>query len=117
MEPIGTPLQRKLAGTRLWWRATRLFGGVAWATCAVVFTALVCFHADRLMTLSASAREYWRVFIVAGGVAVLLALWLRALIRRLSDSELATDVERKFPALRERLLTTISLMPALASDS
>ncbi|HLJ53975.1 MAG TPA: hypothetical protein VKT77_02995 [Chthonomonadaceae bacterium] len=115
MEPIGSNLQRKLAATRHWWRLTRLFGGVAWALSAVICVALACFHADRLMALSAPAREYWRFGIVATGVAVLFALWLRALLHRVTDAELAAEVERRFPVLRERLLTTVSLMPAMAS--
>jgi hypothetical protein len=115
MEPIGTSLQRKLAATRLWWRATRLFGGVAWAASALICAALVCYHADRLMALSSSAREFWRLGIFAAGAAVLLILWLRTLLYRITDADLAADVERRFPMLRERLLTTISLMPALAT--
>src|SRR5262249_31901136 len=49
------------------------------------------------------------------GSAVLLGLWLRTLLHRVTDADLAADVERQFPALRERLLTTISLMPAMAT--
>ncbi len=115
MEPIGTPLQRKLAATRSWWRVTRLFGGVAWAISAVIFAALTCYHTDRLLALSASARELWRLGITTIGIVVLLSLWLRAVRIRLSDADIAADVERRFPALNERLLTTISLMPALAT--
>ena len=111
------PLQRKLAATRNWWRVTRLAGGAAWAITALVCVSLVCYHTDRLATLSASAREYWRVGIFAVGSAVLLVLWLRTLLHRVTDADLAADVERRFPVLRERLLTTISLMPAMASAS
>jgi hypothetical protein len=100
MEPIGTPLQRRLAATRHWWRATRLFGGLAWAVCALILVALVCYHTDRLMTLSASAREYWRLGIGAAGLGVLLAVWLSALLHRLPDSELAAAVEQRYLSSR-----------------
>jgi hypothetical protein len=115
MEPIGTPLQRRLSATRRWWRVTRLAGGLAWAVTALVCVALVCYHTDRLLALSASAREYWRLGIAAVGLTVLLVLWLRALLHRITDADIAADVERRFPVLRERLLTTISLMPAMAT--
>ena len=115
MEQIGKPLQRKLASARNWWRVTRLAGGIAWAVTALIALALVCYHTDRLMTLSASAREYWRLGIGVSGLVVLLAAWLAVLLRRLPDTELAAEVERRYPALHERLLTTIELVPAMAA--
>ena len=51
------------------------------------------------------------IYIAAAiGVAVyMLAALLRPLMRRLPDMTLAADVERRYPVLRERLLTTLDL--------
>jgi len=42
---------------------------------------------------------------------------LRPLLHPLPDKILAADVERHYPALGERLLTTVDLMPSLAGAS
>lgn len=112
-----TVLQRKLAGARRWWRATRMASGLAWASCLLVLLALGCYHADRLWALSTVAREQWRLLIVSSALVALLIALLRPLLRRLPDNVLAADVERRYPSLRERLLTTLDLAPALASHS
>ncbi len=111
------PLRRKLAGTRRWWRATRFLGATAWLFAALAALALVCYHADRVWILSASARETWRLVAGAGGLAglAIAAAWIG--LRALPDSLLAAQVERRYPVLRERLLTTIDLTPAYAASA
>ena len=113
----GDTLQRKLAAVRRWWRATRVLSGLTWGLSVVVALALVCYHSDRLMVLSPHAREMWRAGIGAAAVLCGLLALLRPLLRRLSDVTLATDVERRFPVLRERLLTTLDLAPAFAANN
>ena len=111
MEIQGATLQRKLAATRRWWRLTRVLSGLTWVLSLVVLLALICYHSDRLLVLSVHARENWRIGIaLAAGFTFLLAL-AQPLLRRLSDHSVAADVERRFPILRERLLTTLDLAP------
>ena len=115
MEPMGKPIQQKLDATRRWWRASRLLGGVAWTLAVLVVLALICFHTDRLLTLSASARETWRLLIALASLGLMGTLFLLTLIRRLSDADLAAAVERRYPVLKERLLTTVELVPGRAT--
>ncbi len=114
MQHSGAPLQQKLASTRRWWRITRVLSGLTWVCSLVLILALVCYHSDRLLVLSIHARENWRTGI--GGIAIvtLLLALIQPLLRRLSDVSVASDVERRFPVLRERLLTTLDLAPALS---
>jgi hypothetical protein len=111
---LGEPLVQKLAGTRRWWRITRLLAGTGWAACAVIALALLCYHLDRALALSSAARVFWRAAIALAGLGVFGVGLLYAFLRRLPDSSLAAVVERRYPVLRERLLTTIDLMPALS---
>ena len=114
MEIQGVTLQRKLAAARQWWRLTRVLSGLTWVLSLVVLLALICYHSDRLLVLSVHARENWRIGIaLTAGLTLLLAL-AQPLLRKLSDQKVATEVERRFPILRERLLTTLDLMPAFS---
>jgi hypothetical protein len=110
---MGSTLQQKIAATRRWWRATRVLGGLTWVLSVVIVLGLICYQCDRHLALSASAREAWRTGIELAGVLTLLTALLRPLTRRLPDMTLAADVERRYPVLRERLLTTLDLAPAL----
>jgi hypothetical protein len=112
---MGSTLQQKIAATRRWWRATRVLGGLTWVLSVVIMLGLVCYQFDRHLALSASAREAWRAAIEIAGVFTLLAALLRPLTRRLPDMTLAADVERRYPVLRERLLTTLDLSPAMGT--
>lgn len=114
MGSSGELLQQKLAATRRWWRISRVITGVTWVLSLVLLLALICYHSDRLIVLSVQARETWRTGIgITAFVTLALAL-LQPLLRRLSLTTVATDVERHFPVLGERLLTTLHFAPALA---
>lgn len=120
MAQIDNSLLQKLATTRNWWRLTRVIGGVAWTISLLILFGLLCFHVDRTTTLSAAARENWRLIILLSVGIVLAASVLFAMLRKLPDRELAAQVEQRYPVLRERLLTSVDLVPALAmsgSDS
>ena len=112
----GNPLRQKLAGTRHWWRTTRTLSAFAWTIGVVILLALVCYHSDRAFILSPSGRQAWKVIIPLVGAGALLAGLLRALLRPLPDSLLAAAVERRYPTLRERLLTTVDLIPVMATS-
>jgi hypothetical protein len=114
MSETGNPIRRKLAAARQWWRTTGALSGLGWTIVAVVVLSLVCYHADSRLTLSAHAREVWRVGIAAVGCLLLLTAVLRALLRPLPDAVMAAHVEQKYPALHERLLTAVDLSPSLA---
>ena len=107
-------LEQKLAATRQWWRATRVLRGAAWAICAVAAMALICYRLDNHFVLSPSARIAWRLGILTAGIAVLAISTLATFLKKLPDAVLAAEVERCYPTLQERLLTTIELTPTLA---
>lgn len=114
---VGVSLERKLAAMRHWWRTTRALSGLAWTVGVVIALGLLCYHSDRFTGgLSIPAREAWRIVILLGGLATLGIALLRPLFRRLPDSALAAEVEQRFPVLKERLLTTIDLVPALGTS-
>jgi hypothetical protein len=115
MQQIGEPLQQKLAITRRWWRATRILAGLAWCVGIVIALSLICYHVDRALVLSSAARQGWRIGIGLAGLGTLLLTLLRPILRPLPDRALAVDVERRYPVLRERLLTAIELGPTLAA--
>lgn len=117
MQESSQSLRRKLAATRLWWRTAHVLSGILFAVSAVVALALLCYHFDRRLTLSAHARELWRTGIGLTALVALLTAFLRPILRRLSDAALAADVERRYPVLRERLLTTLDLAPGLHSQT
>src|SRR5438105_3858544 len=99
------PLQRQLALTRRRWRATRVLGGLAWAFVIVVGLVLVCFHLDRRLALSSIGRLFWLLGIGGAALIALAIGTLRPMLRRVTDKDLALDVERRYPVLMERLLT------------
>ncbi len=107
-------LEQKLAATRQWWRTTRVLRGAAWAVFAIAALALVCYRIDSHYVLSPSARMAWKFGIFAVGIAVLAISALSTLLKKLPDAMLAAEVERCYPTLQERLLTTIELSPTLA---
>ena len=109
-------LKRKLAATRVWWRFSRAMTGLGWITVIVVALALICYHFDRWLALSAQARVLWLYGIGVAALITLLFALLRPSLRRLPDAAVAADVEKRYPVLRERLLTTIDLMPALSAS-
>lgn len=111
------PLQQKFAVTRRWWRTTRAVAGSAWIVGIVVALGLACFHFDRVLVLSSRARELWLAGIAGAACVVALLALVRPLLRPLPDKVLAEDVERRYPALKERLMTTVDLLPAFAGSS
>ncbi len=110
-------LQRKLAQTRQWWRTTRVMSGIAWALCTIIALALVCYQIDSHLVLAGPARNAWRLLIFAAGFVVVAATVVATFIRKMPDTAVAASVERFYPSLKERLLSTIELAPTLAAGS
>lgn len=110
-------LQQKLVATRRWMRTTRLLQGAAWMVCLVVALALLCYQLDSHLVLSPAARILWRTGIGLAAVLSLVVAAVLTFLKRLPDAAVAAEVERRYPVLHERLLTTVELTPALASSS
>lgn len=105
-------LQAKLAAARLRWRSFQAMGGFAalFAFCAAL--SLASFHTDRLLVLGTGGRQLWLWLLIAGFVLAALVFLVMPLLRPVSDEAIAVQVERRFPALGERLLTTLHFAQA-----
>ncbi len=117
-------LRTKIEHAREYWRALILGEGLLWTTGAVVFLFTLGFYVDRTSPLSVEARlGYWTLLGVAF-LALLIALALRPYLSRHSAETVATRVERRYPHLRERLLSAVEFSsssvegfsPALLED-
>lgn len=70
------------------------------------------FHADRWLAFSTAVRgACLATFLACCAAGICLFVW-RPLSRVRADREVATLVERRYPALNERLLTTVEVAPA-----
>ncbi len=107
-------LQAKLAAARLRWRSFQVAGGVAASFTALTALVLLSFHSDRLFVLGTSGRQGWLIALLAGAVVAAAVFLARPLLRPIPDQTIASAVERRFPALQERLLTTVELAQAPA---
>ncbi|MCC6729197.1 MAG: hypothetical protein IT208_07645 [Chthonomonadales bacterium] len=105
-------LQARLSAARRRWRAIEAGGGLAAAVGLLCLLALASFHVDRLLALSTLGRLAWLVALIAGAVAGLALLGARPLLRRRPDAEVALAVERRNPAIGERLLSSVELTGA-----
>lgn len=105
-------LRTKLRRARRYWAVLDTLAGAGWLLAGLLLAALLCFHLDRLLVLSPAVRVGWLValgMLLAGGG---LALLLIALLRRRPDPVVAARVERRYPELEERLLSTVELAAA-----
>jgi hypothetical protein len=105
-------LDTKLRRARRYWALLDGLAGAGWLLAALLLAALLCFHLDRLLVLSPAARVAWRFAGAALLVGGALALGAAALLRRRSDEVVAARVERRYPELGERLLSTVELAHA-----
>ncbi len=109
----GNVLEQKLTGLRVRVRLLRFAGGLLLAAAFFLLLALVCYHIDRLDPLTRSGRTLWLTLLGGGGALAAFGAAAAAFLPRCSDIWLAGLVERRFPDLKERLLTTLELSPAL----
>jgi hypothetical protein len=105
-------LQAKLAAARLRWRSFVAAGGLAVTFTILAFLVVASFWSDRWLVLTSGGRMGWLVGLIAGAALCVILFILRPLRRPMPDEAVAAHVERAFPALNERLLSTISLARA-----
>lgn len=105
-------LKAKITAARRRWRSLQAAGGLLAALAALVVLVLVAFYSDRLLVHSGAGRQNWQWALLAAIVVLPLVSMLLPLLRPLTDETLAAHVERRFPDLNERLLTTIELARA-----
>src|SRR5689334_9270802 len=99
-------LQAKLEAARRRWRSLAVAGGFALCFAAVTTACLISFHMDRIVALTTPGRFAWLIVLLTVlGVSALFFV-LVPIRRPLADETLAADVERAYPALNERLLST-----------
>ena len=108
-------LLTKIAKTRYHWKLLHAISGTLWLTALFLLFALLCYHIDRAVALSASARVAWKTLLIAGGALGTVGTCLLSALRKLPDALLAERIEQAFPVLNERLLTVINLFPTLAT--
>ncbi len=106
---------QKIAKTRRHRKAVYALSKSFWVLTGLLLTALLCYHIDKALVLSATARVAWNGLLLGGGTLGIVAFCLVEALRKLPDSLLAEHIEQSFPALNERLLTVISLFPQLTT--
>jgi hypothetical protein len=105
----------KLSSARHYQRWLEMLDGIGRTFLGLSVMVLVCYHLDLHCVFSSSLRLAW---LVAFGVAALVcavAFVLRPLVRRIADEDVALQVEKRFPQLQERLLSTVEFAHASAA--
>jgi hypothetical protein len=108
-------LETKLSAARRRWRAVQTIAGAAVSFAVLAGLILLSFYTDRMLALTTTGRAAWLVALLAGTALAALLFLARPLLRPIPDEAVAVQVERHFPALNERLLTTIELAHAGAA--
>lgn len=105
-------LQAKLMAARQRWRSLLWAGGLATSFAVMTALALLSFYSDRWLVLSTTGRLGWLLALLIGAAACVLLFLVLPLRRPIPDEAVAAEVERRYPTLGERLLTTIELAHA-----
>src|SRR5438034_111548 len=108
-------LNAKLEAARRQWRSLQTSVGLCVLIATVAAISVVSFHVDRLMVLTSGGRFFWLMVILLGAIIPAVCLILIPLRKPISDEDVATEVERSYPILNERLLTTVELAHAGAT--
>lgn len=99
----------RLRNARGYWTGLVAAEGAGWAVAVLMASTLVCFYVDRWLVLTIPQRlGAWGLML--GLVAfTLVRLVAGPLLRKRTDESLAVDIERRYPGLGERLLTSVEL--------
>src|SRR5262249_48752072 len=106
---VDLALRHKLERARAHWVSLVGVEGIAWTVAFLAVAALVCFHLDWNLALTAYQRI--ACWAAGGGLLAACLLWLVALpcLRPRSDETVAARVEQRYPNLGERLLSAVEL--------
>src|SRR5437867_734813 len=108
-------LSSKVIAARLRWKRLKVFTGFCLLASVLLCLSIISFHTDRLIVLTSGGRLVWLLTLLIGLLSSAIAfVWLPA-AKHISDEDVATEVERSYPGLKERLLTTVELAHAGAS--
>ncbi|MFO7900946.1 MAG: hypothetical protein R6V58_18055 [Planctomycetota bacterium] len=114
---MNQPILRKLRAFRTRVRTALAVEGLAWTAAALVGLIALSLLIDYHQRLSLAAR----LFSMAVGLAALGYVAYRALLSRLArpmdDERIALTVEDRFPALRDRLISSLQFAQALETGS
>ncbi|MCS6859295.1 MAG: hypothetical protein NZT92_03110 [Abditibacteriales bacterium] len=106
--------QAKLSGARQYQRLLETLDGLGRTFLCLSAMALVGYHLDRWLVFPSSLRLAWLIALGVASVGCALAFVLRPLVRRISDEDIALQVEKRFPQLQERLLSSVEFAHAAA---
>src|SRR3569833_214633 len=100
-------LRTKVDRARSYWRGLLAAEGALWTAGLLLLLFLLVFHVDRWFVLSVEARVgAWTLLGALFSAGMILRV-IRPLLKPISEERIATMVERRFPELRERLLTAV----------
>src|SRR5438552_1229747 len=104
---VDLALRHKIERARTHWLSLVGVEGVAWTAAVLVVAALACFHID--WNLALTAHERIACWGFGGAVLAICLAWLVAFpcLRPRPDETVAARVERRYPGLGERLLSTV----------
>ncbi len=106
---VDLALRAQFHRARSLWLGLALTRDLAWSLALLLASALLAFHLDCRFVLSPPTRLLWDIgTLTAVGLMALVRAW--GTVRRQPDDRMvATRVERRFPQLRERLLSAVEL--------
>src|SRR5262249_25081126 len=106
---VDLALRAQFHRARSLWLGLALTRDLAWSFALLFASGLICFHFDRLLVLSPSARLGWGLgTLVATVAAAAVRVWLSGR-RQPDDRAVAMRMEQRHPDLRERLLSAVEL--------
>ncbi|MBX3473872.1 MAG: hypothetical protein KF754_05775 [Planctomycetes bacterium] len=107
-----TDIEKKLGQLRSHIRLTFLSWGVAKVTIWAALLTLWLYYTDRILQLPGGVRLAFLVAAVVGLVVVAIRSLFYPLSRTLTDEDLALLVEREYPLLNDRLISSLQILKA-----
>lgn len=111
----GANIDRTLAAQLARIRARFLAHGAGWLTAAVFGAGVAYYVLDRNLHLPGAVRVIATLACVAGAVLAFRRRIAYPMSRRFGHDDVAIAVERRFPELREKLITAVQLKSTLAA--
>lgn len=108
-------MEDKLHEARIRWRWLNALVGICLTFSIFCIVTLLSFYSDRFLILSNDMRLGWLIALISVVVLGLILLAIVPAMRNIPSEKVAEAVERRYPILKERLLTSIELAHAGAS--